>query len=165
MLCDTLPQLNQQAHLHLIEGLNTMKPLQVCLLQVCVLCIWLLTSSTGAASTDYRTMWVSTAGVDSPQCILDTLASGPLPHPRHTNETCGSLNYAITHMTNYSIILVLCGTHELKPLDDSSPNSTPLSNIKKLSIEGNCSIGLPQITAQMEQTWHFTKFNYLGLRN
>ena len=104
-------------------------------------------SSTGVASTDYRTMWVSTAGVDSPQCILDTLTgiNGPLypARARNLNESCRSLNYAITHIKNYTMIVVLCGTHEIKPLDDSSPDSTPLSNIKRLSIEGKCLIGLP----------------------
>ena len=108
-------------------------------------------------------MWVSTAGVDSPQCILDTLASGPLPHPRHTNETCGSLNYAITHMMNYTVILVLCGTHELKPLDDISPDSTPLSNIMELSIEGNCSIGLPNIHCTNGANLAFYKVQLLGI--
>ena len=158
-----LPHLIQQAQKITSEGLNTMKPLQVCLLQVCVLCIWLLTSSTGAASIDYRTMWVSTAGVDSPQCILDTLASGPLPHPRHTNETCGSLNYAITHMTNFTVILVLCGTHELKLLDDSSPDSTPLSNIKRLSIVGGCAIGLPHIQCTNGANLAFYKLQLLRI--
>ena len=142
-----------------------MKPLQVRLLQVCVLCIWLLTSSTGEASTDYRTMWVSTAGVDSPQCILDTLASDPLPQPRHTNETCGSLNYAITHMTNYTVILILCGTHELKPLDDSSPDNTPLSSIKRLTVVGNCSIALPQIHCTNGANLAFYKVQSIAIIN
>ena len=56
-----------------------------------------------------------------------------------------SLNYAITHMTNYTVILILCGTHELKPFDDSSPDSSPLSNVKRLSIMGECTSGSPQI--------------------
>ena len=74
------------------------------LTQVCVLCIWLLTSSTGVASIDYRTMWVSTAGVDSPQCILDTLASGPLPHPRHLNYACihGLVRWGNIHIDYYN---------------------------------------------------------------
>ena len=90
-------------------------------------------------------MWVSTTGEDSPQCIHDIPTSDPVPTPRHLNELCGSLNYALTHMNNLTIIVVLCGTHELKPLDDSSPDYRPLSNIRDVDVVGKCSFRIPQI--------------------
>ena len=100
-------------------------------LLVCVL--WLLTCCTGAASEDYRrTMWVSTTGEDSPQCIHDTPTSDPVPHPRHLNESCRSLNYALTHIQNVTFIVIACGTYELKPVNKL------LDGVQLLNITGSC---------------------------
>ena len=124
-----------------------MKPLLVSALQVCLL--WLLICCTVTASKSYtRSMWVSTTGEDSPWCIHDTPspARDPVTHPRHSNESCGTLSYALNHIQNDTYIGVLCGIHKLKPLN-SSPEYTPLSYIKNVNIVGalDCSIRRPQI--------------------
>ena len=85
-------------------------------------------------------MWVSTTGEDSPQCIHDTLRNDQGPHAQHQNKSCRSLNHALSHMMNDTRIVISCGEHILRPL--SSP---PLSNIKHVKIEGDCSHELAQI--------------------
>ena len=105
-------------------------------LLVCVL--WLLTCCTGGASEDYRrTMWVSTTGVDSLQCIHDTPTSDPVPHPQHLNESCGSLNYALTHIGNDTLIVMGCGIHVLEPVD-SLLDGTPLMNVTTIVVMSGC---------------------------
>ena len=105
-------------------------------LLVCVL--WLLTCCTGAASEDYRrTMWVSTTGEDSPQCIHDTPASDPVPRPHHLNESCGSLNYALTHIGNDTLIVMGCGIHVLEPVDNLL-DGTPLMNVTTIVVMSGC---------------------------
>ena len=90
-------------------------------------------------------MWVSTTGEDSRQCIHDTQASDPSPHPRYPNESCGSLNYALKHIQNgTTIIIITCGIHVLEPVGSSSDN-TLLSNVTHVEIWGNCANGIPQI--------------------
>ena len=112
-------------------------------LLVCVL--WLLTCCTGAASEDYRRIiWVSTRGEDSPQCIHDTPTSDPVPSPQHLNESCGSLNYALTHIGNDTLIFIGCGFHGLEPLD-SILNGMSLMNVTAIVIKGNCEIDVPTI--------------------
>ena len=115
-----------------VDAINIMKhQLFKHSLLVCVL--WLLTCCTGAASEDYRrTMWVSTTGEDSPQCIHDTPTSDPVPHPRHLNESCRSLNYALTHIQNVTFIVIACGTYELKPVNKL------LDGVQLLNITGSC---------------------------
>ena len=110
---------------------------------ICVL--WLLACCTGAASEDYRrTMWVSTTGEDSPQCIHDTPTSDPLPRPRHLNESCGSLNYALTHIGNNTLIVIGCGIHALEPVG-SLLDGTPLMNVTKIAVFSACKNAIPQI--------------------
>ena len=112
-------------------------------LLVCAL--WLLVCCTAATSKDYRrTMWVSTTGEDSPQCIHDTPASDPVPQPRHLNESCGSLNYALSHIQNDTLVAVTCGTHVLEPVG-SSQNCTPLFNISNVMVIGKCENAAPLI--------------------
>ena len=128
-----------------MKDVNTMKPLPVKYsLLVCML--WLLLCCTAAAPKDYRrTMWVSTTGEDSPQCLHNATDIGPAPLPLHSTiantESCGSLNYAFTHIQNDTLIGITCGIHELKPLY-SSPNCTPLFNVM---ISGICENAAPQI--------------------
>jgi len=126
-----------------VKGTNTMR-LQHSFL-VCA--VWLLALHyTAASSKRYRIMWVSTAGKDSPQCTHDGVASGPVPYPRHRNEVCRSLNYALTHIQSDSLIIVTCGIHVLEPVGSPSDH-TPLSNIASIRIRGsrNCEHGRPQI--------------------
>ena len=127
-----------------VEDSNTMKHhLGKDGLLVCFM--WLLVCCTAAAPKDYRrTMWVSTTGEDSPQCIHDTPASDPVPQPRHLNESCGSLNYALSHIQNDTLVAITCGTHVLEPLD-SSHNCTPLFNISNVLVIGKCENAAPLI--------------------
>ena len=102
--------------------------------------LWLLSCCNATASKNYtRIMWVSTTGEDSPQCIHDTLAGGPVPPPRSANEACGSLNYAFKHIRNDTLVVIGCGTHALVP-GDSSSDHTPLAGIANVGIKGhpNC---------------------------
>ena len=91
-------------------------------------------------------MWVSTTGKDSPQCMHDGVASDLVPYPRHRNEVCRSLNYALTHLQSDSLVIVTCGIHVLEPVGSPSEH-TPLSNIASIRIRGsrNCEHGRPQI--------------------
>ena len=129
---------------HGVEGIDTVMPdLLKHILLVCVL--WLLTCCTGAASEDYRrTMWVSTTGEDSPQCIHDTPTSDPVPHPQHLNETCGSLNYALTHIGNNTLIAIGCGIHVLEPVDNLL-DGTPLMNVTTVVVRSDCETDPPAI--------------------
>ena len=99
-----------------------------------------------ASPKKYRIMWVSTTGKDSPQCMHDEVAGGPVPYPRHRNEVCRSLNYALTHIQSDSLVIVTCGIHVLEPVGSPSDH-TPLSNIASIRIRGsrNCEHGKPQI--------------------
>ena len=116
-------------------------------LLVCVL--WLLTCCTGAASEDYRrTMWVSTAGEDSPQCIHDTPRSDTVhvsypPWPNY-NESCRTLNYALTHIGNDTLIVIGCGIHVLEPVD-SLLDRAPLLYVETIHIVGYCENNHPLI--------------------
>ena len=103
-------------------------------------------------------MWVSTTGEDSPQCIYDTA-----PSPLHLNESCGTLNYALTNIQNDTIIVILCGIHELTPL--GSPDSTPLSNIRNVSISGYCSSRLPRIHCTNGTRLAFFNVQKVGIAN
>ena len=89
-------------------------------------------------------MWVSTTGEDSPQCIHDTPTSDPVPSPLHLNESCGSLNYALTHIGNNTMIAIGCGIHVLEPVD-SLLDETPLMNGIIIVLIGNCENELPWI--------------------
>ena len=91
-------------------------------------------------------MRVSTTGEDSPQCIHDTPTSDPVPHPRHLNESCRSLNYALTHIGNDTLIVIGCGIHVLAPVD-SLLEGTPLMKVPWPAIEilGNCENDIPRI--------------------
>ena len=112
-----------------------------------VCALWLLALHyTAASPKKYRIMWVSTTGKDSPQCMHDGVASGPVPYPRHRNEVCRSLNYALTHVQSDSLVIVTCGIHVLEPVGSPSDH-TPLSNIASIRIRGNrnCKHGRPQI--------------------
>ena len=113
---------------------NTLKLPQVKhILLMCVL--W----SYGAASEDYtRTMWVSTTGEDSPQCVHDTPPSDPIPYPQPANGSCGSLNYALTHIRKYTLVFVACGIHVLQPAA-SLLDGSPLLNVTAIAIMGACS--------------------------
>ena len=113
--------------------INTMKSALVKhILLVSVL--WLLTCCTGAASEDYRrTMWVSTTGEDIPQCIHDTPTSDPVPRPHHLNESCGSLNYALTHIGNDTLIVIGCGIHVLEPVS-SLLDGAILMNVTTITV-------------------------------
>ena len=117
--------------------INTMKSVLVKhSLLVCV--PWLLTCCTGVASENYRRiMWVSTTGEDSPQCIHDTPTSDPVPQPRQLNESCGSLNYALTHIGNDTLIVISCGIHVLEPVG-SLLDGTPLMNVTTIALRGDC---------------------------
>ena len=81
-------------------------------------------------------MWVSTTGEDSPQCIHDT-PSDTVPNPSHLNESCGSLNYALTHIGNDSLIVMGCGIHVLDPVD-SLLDGTPLVNVTTIALMSGC---------------------------
>ena len=112
-----------------------------------VCALWLLALHyTAASPKKYRIMWVSTTGKDNPQCMHDGVASGPVPYPRHRNEVCRSLNYALTHVQSDSLVIVTCGIHVLEPVGSPSDH-TPLSNIASIRIQGsqNCEHGRPQI--------------------
>ena len=123
-----------------MEGMTTLEPALIKhSLLVCVLL--LLTCCTGADSEDYtRTMWVSTTGEDSPQCIHDTPTSGPVPHPRHLNESCRTLNYALSHIGNDTLIVIGCGIHVLEPVD-----STTVLNVVNIVVMGNCTNDPPMV--------------------
>ena len=82
-------------------------------------------------------MWVSTTGEDSPQCIHDTPTSDPVPSPLHLNESCRSLNYALTHIGNDSLIVIGCGIHVLEPVD-SLLDGTPLMNVTTIALMSGC---------------------------
>ena len=103
--------------------------------------LWLLACCTAAAFNNYRIMWVSTTGEDSPQCIHDTEASDPISLPRHLNESCGTLNYALKNMRDNTVIVLACGIHELKPYDRSTLPST----IANVGIMGKCQNDIIQI--------------------
>ena len=111
-----------------------------------VCALWLLACYPATPSKKYRIMWVSTTGKDSPQCMHDGVASGPVPYPRHRNEVCRSLNYALTHIQSDSLVIVTCGTHVLEPVGSPSDHIL-LSNIASIRIRGsrNCEHGRPQI--------------------
>ena len=105
----------------------------------CLLVCALLVCCTAAASKDYtyRTMWVSTTGEDSPQCVHDMPASDsdPLPLP----QPCRSLYYALRNIRTETInsIFITCGIHVLEPFD--TPDATPLLNVTNAMIEGTCA--------------------------
>ena len=112
-----------------------------------VCALWLLALHyTAASPKKYRIMWVSTTGKDSPQCMHDGVASDLVPYPRHRNEVCRSLNYALSHIQSDSLVIVTCGIHVLEPVGSPSDH-TPLSNIASIRIRGsqNCKHGRPQI--------------------
>ena len=149
--------------------INTMKSVLVKhSLLVCVL--WLLTCCTGAASEDYRrTMWVSTTGEDSPQCIHDTPASDPVPHTRHLNESCGSLDYTLKNIQNHTLILIGCGIHVLAPVD-SLPDGTPLMNDTYIAVVGVCDNHWPTILCTDKANFGFynsqeVRLEYLAFCN
>ena len=149
--------------------INTMKSVLLKhSLLVCVL--WLLTCCTGAASEDYRrTMWVSTTGEDSPQCIHDTPTSDPVPRPRHFTESCGSLNYALTHIGNNTMIAIGCGIHVLEPVD-SLLEGTPLMNVTYIAVVGVCGNYWPTILCTDKANFGFynsqeARLGYLVFRN
>ena len=103
-------------------------------LLICVL--WLLACCTGAACKDYRrTMWVSTTGEDSPQCILDSPAGDPV---HYTLQPCRSLNYALKNIRSETVIGIACGIHVLEPVDNL-PHGTPLLNLTSIYIVGACA--------------------------
>ena len=130
-------------------------------LLVCVL--WLLTCCTGAASEDYRrTMWVSTTGEDSPQCIHDTPTSDPVPRPHHLNESCGSLNYALTHIGNDTLIVIGCGIHVLEPVDNLL-DGTPLMNVTKIALMSGCANYRPKILCSAKANLAFYNSQYVRL--
>ena len=107
------------------------------ILLVCVL--WLLTCCTGAASEDYRrTMWVSTTGEDSPHCIHDTPTSDPVPLPLHLNESCGSLNYALAHIGNNTLIAIGCGIHVLEPVGSLLAIEGTSMNLTTIVVVSDC---------------------------
>ena len=83
-------------------------------------------------------MWVSTTGEDSPQCILDSPAGGPVPY---TLQPCRSLNYALTNIRSEAVIGIACGIHVLEPVGNLS-HGTPVGN---LTIVGACANGTTQI--------------------
>ena len=118
-------------------------------LLVCAL--WLLVCCTAAGSRNYRCiriMWVSTTGEDSQRCIHDTLwlEGGPLPHPPHLNESCGSLNYVLKHtQKDTTFIVITCGLHVLEPVGSSSDNTLLFNSRNVLVVMGNCTKGRPQI--------------------
>ena len=118
--------------------MNTMKPLlSEHSILICVL--WLLACCTGAACKDYRrTMWVSTTGEDSPQCILDSPAGDPV---HYTLQPCRSLNYALKNIRSETVIGIACGIHVLEPVGSLS-HGTPMVN---LTIMGDCANDLPHI--------------------
>ena len=105
-----------------------------------VCALWLLACYPATSPKKYRIMWVSTTGKDSPQCMHDGVASGPVPYPRHRNEVCRSLNYALTHIQSDSLVIVTCGIHVLEPVGSPSDH-TLLSNIASIRIQGsrNCT--------------------------
>ena len=80
-------------------------------------------------------MWVSTTGEDSPQCIHDTPTSDPVPRPHHLNESCGSLNYALTHIGNDTLIVIGCGIHVLEPVS-SLLDGAILMNVTTITVLG-----------------------------
>ena len=134
-------QINHQVSGRIMVAL-TLFPIQSSLLACALI---LLTCCTGTASKKYtRTMWVSTTGEDSPQCIHDTLAGGPVPHPRRSNEACRSLNYALKHIRNDTLVFVGCGTYGIVPVDSSSRH-TPLLGVANVGLKGNCPLDLPEI--------------------
>ena len=149
--------------------INTMKSVLLKhSLLVCVL--WLLTCCTGAASEDYtRTMWVSTTGEDSPQCIHDTPTSDPVPRPLHLNESCGSLNYALTHIQNYTLIVIGCGIHILEPVDSLIDGT--LMNLTYIAVLGFCvNSTIPTILCTNKANFGFynsqgVMLEYLVFRN
>ena len=89
-------------------------------------------------------MWVSTTGEDSPQCIHDTPTSDPVPRPHHLNESCGSLNYALTHIGNDTLIAIGCGIHVLEPVDNLL-DGTPLMNVTTIVIRSDCEANASMI--------------------
>ena len=104
-----------------------------------VCALWLFAGFTAAASkNNRRTMWVSTTGENSPQCIHDTPASvyGPEPLP---HQPCRSLNYALRNIQNETMntIFITCGIHVLEPFD--SLDATLLLNATTIVIEGYCA--------------------------
>ena len=141
-----------------------MKVMQPILFKYSLLvCILLLPECcTGAASETDRTIWVSTTGEDSPQCILDAPASDAIPHPRHLNESCASLNYALTHVQNETLIVIGCGIHVLKPVD-SLPDGTPLLNVAGIGVMGVCDNGVPQIQCCDGANLAFYNVQFVGI--
>ena len=113
---------------------------------ILVCALWLLACCTAAASKNYRIMWVSTTGEDSSQCMHNAVESDPVPHPRHLNDSCRSLNYALANIENDTLVIITCGIHKLEPVGSPS-NPSPLSNIASIRIRGirNCANGWPQI--------------------
>ena len=121
-----------------MEGINTVMPDPLKhILLVCVL--WLLTCCTGAASEDYtRTMRVSTTGEDSPQCIHDTPTSDSVPFPQHLNQSCRSLNYALTNIVNDTVIVIGCGIHVLEPVDSLLAIEGTSMNLTTIVVVSDC---------------------------
>ena len=146
------------------EVINTMKSVLVKhILLVCVL--WLLTCCTGAVSEDYtRTMWVSTTGEDSPQCIHDTPTSDPVHHPQHLNESCGSPNYALTHIGKNYAIVIGCGIHVLEPVD-SLLNGMPLMSVATIAVMGTCENGGSQIQCTNRANLAFYNIQIVVVKN
>ena len=129
-----------------------------------VCALWLLACYPATSSKKYRIMWVSTTGKDSPQCMHDGVASGPVPYPRHRNEVCRSLNYALTHVQSDSLVIVTCGIHVLEPVGSPSDH-TLLSNIASIRIQGsqNCEHGRPQIQCTNGANLAFYKVETVGI--
>ena len=129
-----------------MEGMwNTLKPplVKCCLL---ISLLWLLTCCNGTVSKNYRVMWVSTTGEDSPQCIHDTPAGSQVFHPLHHYESCSSLNYAFKHIRNHDTLIVIdCGIHVLEPVDSLLDGTPLLKNFTAIAIVGACKTRLPQI--------------------
>ena len=146
-----------------VEDMSTLKSCSSGQTQL-IFVLWLLACCTGAASEDYvRIMWVSTTGEDSPQCIHDTPTSDPVPHPRHLNESCGSLNYALTHIGNDTLIVIGCGIHVLEPVD-SLLDGTPLMNLTYIAVFSACKNAIPQIqcTGKANLAFYNAEFVYLA---
>ena len=105
-----------------------------------VCALWLLACCTAVASKNNsrRTMWVSTTGEDSPQCIHDMPASAHGPVPL-THQPCRSLNYALRNIQNEAsnTIFITCGIHVLEPFDGL--DATLLLNDTTTVIEGTCA--------------------------
>ena len=107
-------------------------------------------------------MWVSKTGEDSPQCIHDTPTSDPLPRLHHFNESCGSLNYALKNIQNYTLIIIGCGIHVLGPVDNLL-EGTPLMNATYIKVVGVCTYNRPMILCTDKANFGFYNSQYIKL--